>query len=649
MKRWISQSWQKISSSSETHFRNSSTSYLYHLLQICCTSKTLKQGKKVHQQILIHGLKSNPYLTTKLVQMYADFDDLVTARHLFDGLPQPNVFAWTSIIFFYSRNGKYEDCLRTYYEMRAQGVKPDRYVFPKVLKACAQLSSLKEGIRIHEDVLRFETVPNSHVSNSLVDMYSKCGDVDNARRVFDELFERDLLSWNSMISGYVCNGFLDSGLELLSSMRLEGFEPDLITWNTIMDGYSQLGLCEEAFKIFCQIAEPNIISWTTLILGYSRSGKHELALLNFREMICRGVVFPDSDMLSCVLSSCRHLGSLKNGREVHGYGIKTISTIGFYDSVGAALLTMYAECRRIQDAKNVFEIMNKGDTVTWNAMILGFVHLGMGDLAVKHFSDMQLRGVKYDHITISTVLPICDLKIGKQIHACIVKICSNLVTLVWNALINMYSKNGCIGDAYSVFSNMGERDVVSWNTMIGGYGIHGNGRAALQLLREMKQSSIAPNSVTFTSVLSACSHSGLVEEGLHLFDSLALDFDFTPTMEQYACIVDLLARVGRLEDAVDFITKMPIDPDGSIWGALLAACRVHQNIDLGRFAAEYLFCLEPENAGNYVTLSNIYARAGRWDDAMRVRKLMESRGLMKPSGYSWIKAENLAIKDLLVT
>lgn len=526
-------------------------------------------------------------------------------------------------------------CIRTYGEMQVMGVTPDKYVFPKVLRACAQSSWLEFGMRVHKDIVICGTELNLHVCNSLIDMYSKCGDVHSARQVFDKMLERDMLSWNSMLSGYVCNGFLRLAIELLDVMRFEGFEPDIITWNTIMDAYCRMGQCDEAWKIFEQVSEPNIISWTTLISGYSRIGKHLVSLGIFREMVNRGA-YPDLDSLSSGLVSCRHLGALGNGKEIHGYGIKSGTGSVFYKSGGAALLTLYARCGSIRDATKLFDLMDKSDVVTWNSMILGFVNLGYGHLAVEVFSNMQIAGIKDDEITISTVLPVCDLKSGKQIHAYIRKNRFYSVIPVWNALIHMYSKCGCIEIAYSVFSNMVIRDLISWNTMIGGFGMHGLGKAAFQLLQDMKHSGLSPNSVTFTSVLSACSHSGLVDEGLKLFDSMTKDFGFTPGTEHYACVVDLLARAGRFEEAVDFVNIMPLEPDKCIWGALLAASRAHQNVSVGKLAAEHLYHLEPEQAGHYVTLSNIYARAGKWDDAVKVRKLMESEGLVKPSGYSWV-------------
>lgn len=569
--------------------------------------------------------------------MYADCGDLCSAQALFDKLPQPNVFAWTAVLGFYSRNGLSDECVKTYREMKSEGILPDKYVFPKVMRACGQLHWLEVGIQVHKDVVVCGCEFDLQVCNSLIDMYSKSGDVGSGRRVFEEMVERDVLTWNSMISGYVCNGFLEIAVELLAAMRIGGFEPDTITWNTLMDAYCRMGQCGKAWEIFQRIKKPNIISWTTLISGNSRTGNHEKALGIFREMMSRRVVFPDLDSLSSVLVSCRHLGALDCGRKIHGYGIRRVDSSSFYKSAGAALVTMYARCKRIQDAVKVFECMDRFDVVTWNAMILGFVDLGMEHSALECFSKMQRSGIINNQTTISTLLPACDLKSGKQVHAYITKNSFSSVIPVWNALIHMYSKCGCIGTAYSVFSNMASRDLVSWNTMIRGFGMHGRGQSALQLLRDMSRSSdVFPNSVTFTSALSACSHSGLVEEGLELFHAMTADFGLAPGVEHFSCVVDLLARADRLEEAVGVIERMPWRRSKYIWSALLGACRSQEHVGVAKMAAEQLFELEPEHAGNYVTLSNLHARAGRWDDAVAVRKLMEDRGLVKPSGYSWI-------------
>lgn len=584
-------------------------------------------------------------MATKLVQMYSHCDDLASARKLFDKMPHRNVFAWTAMLAFYSRHGMPRECLSVYGAMRMRGdVAPDNYIFPKVFRACAQSSCLHAGLLVHKDLIASGATLSLEVWNSLIDMYSKCEDVGRARRAFEVMAQRDVSTWNSMMSVYVWNGLPSLALELLGSMRMGGFEPDAVTWNTLMDAYCRMGCCHEARKIFEQMKEPGVIAFTTLISGYSRVGNHEAALEVFRGIMNRGVSLPDLDSLSSVLVSCWHLQALSNGQEVHAYGIKTDSGFGlssFYDSAGAALVRMYAKCGRILYARGVFGLMNQCSVVTWNAMISGFVDLKDGHGALECLREMRRIGVEINHITISAALPICDLKSGKEVHAYMRRnSLEDLIALGWNALIHMYSKCGCIGAAYSVFSNMVAPDLVSWNTMIHGLGMHGLGVAAIELLQEMVSSGLRPDQVTFTSILSACSHSGLVDEGLKLFKTMTEDHGVAPKMEHFACVVDMLARAGRLEDAVQFVKGMPMEADKSIWGTLLAASRDQQSVVVGKLSAECLFRLEPEHAGNYVTLASIYANAGRWDDAVGVRKLMEGRGLVKPSGCSCIESRN---------
>ncbi|CAN0841057.1 Pentatricopeptide repeat-containing protein DOT4, chloroplastic [Linum grandiflorum] len=530
----------------------------------------------------------------------------------------------------------YEECAENYRLMKFRGVSADNYVFPKVLKACAQLSWLDGGRWVHGSVVVSGCHWNLQVCNALIDMYAKCGEVSSGKLVFEEMEMRDLLSWNSLISGYVSNGLLELAVQLLGGLRLDGIEPDIITLNMVLDAYSRMCLCDEALKIFEHIGNPNIISWTTLMSGYSKAGEYETCLRIFNDMVNEGTVFPDVDSLSLVLASCRHLCALKYGKAIHGYGIKTGDGGRFYRSAGPALLTMYAKCDSIQYAKTVFAVMDKSDVVAWNAVILAFAELELRDLALESFSEMQKIGIQNDQTTISTVLPLCDLKHGKQIHAYITRRIADMVVTVWNAVIHMYCSCGKIRAAYSVFSTLKTRDLVTWNTMIRGFGMHGLGQAALKLVQDMNQLGINPDSITLTSVLSACHHSGLVEEGLKLFDSMTREYGFIPRMEHYSCVVNMLARAGRLEDATAFIHQMPLQPDKSVWGALLAACLDQQNVDVGKLAAEQLVHLEPQCAGHYVTLSNLYTESSNWDEAVRVRKQMEVRGLVKMSGQSWI-------------
>ncbi|XP_020993529.1 pentatricopeptide repeat-containing protein DOT4, chloroplastic-like [Arachis duranensis] len=590
-------------------------------LQACSSSKSLTKAKQIHQQIIINGTHRNPFFATKLIQLYIDCDDISSALFLLHHLHPPNVFAFTSILRFYSRHGQMRQCIRTYVDLRVMGVVPDGYVFPKVLKACAQSQWFETGVAVHKDVITFGSESNLQACNAVLDMYSKCADVQSAQKVFNEMSERDVFSWNSMMSGYVSNGLFEEAVRLLGLMRASGdCEPDVVTWNTMMDAYCKMGRCSEALRVFHQIKDPNVISWTTLISGYAGVRRHDLALGTFRDMVNFGMVLPDVDSLSGILVSCRFLGSLTSGNEVHCYGVKVISGDAFYKSAGAALLTLYANCGRLNDAENVFDRMDKSDVVTWNAMIYGLIDMGLANEAVQCFKEMQASNVKVDQTTVSTLLLACDLRRGKEMHAYVLKHRYNWVIPVCNALIHTYSKCGCIAYAYSVFSTMAVRDLVSWNTIISGFGMHGLGQTVLKLLQEMRDAGISPDSVTFSSALSACSHSGLVNEGIELFYRMIEEFSLNPAKEHFSCVVDMLARAGRLEDAFHFINKMPLEPDKHVWGALLAACQEHQNVSVGKLAAEKLIDLEPQEAGHYVTLSNIYSKAGRWNDAARIHQ-----------------------------
>ncbi|XP_008782338.2 pentatricopeptide repeat-containing protein DOT4, chloroplastic [Phoenix dactylifera] len=610
-------------------------SSLESLLQALSTSGSLPQIAQLHQHLLVRGLAAAPFRATKLLQLYADAGDLPSALRLFAALPCPSVFAWTPILALLSRSGDHLRCLATYAAMRSAAVPPDGYVFPSVLRSSAAAA---HPSAVHADAVKFGSDAVLPVRNALIDAYSKVGDTASARRVFDLTDGRDLVSWNSMISAYVNAGYVGLALDLLTSVESDGCEPDLVTWNIVMDGYSRAGRCDEALKIFDQISDPNVVSWTTLISCYSRCGNQEAALAIFRRMTGAATVPPDQDTLSCVISCCRNVARLANGREAHAYGLKTMAADAFYSSAGAALITMYASCGKLSTAEQVFLMMDPADVVAWNAVILGFAHCGLDHTALEHFRAMQSRGIRSDETTVATILPACDLNLGKQIHAHAARRYAGSSALVWNALMNMYSRSGCIKDAYLVFSRMVSRDVVSWNTMIGAYGSHGLGKEALEFMDLMKGLGPKPNAITFTNALVACSHGGMVDEGLELFESLTRSCGSAPTMEQYACVVDLLARAGRFEEAAGFIERMAVRPSKSVWGALLAACRTHQNVEFGRLAFEQLVLLEPENPGNYVTMSNIYTRAGQWEEAKKVRRMMEKRELVKPSGYSWIEA-----------
>eukprot|EP01018_Ginkgo_biloba_P022819 Gb_03626 [translate_table: standard] len=644
-------------------------SYTYApLLQGCTNMDALAEGKLVHAYMIERGFKSDKFLHTNLVIMYAKCGSLADGHRVLDEMPTQNVVPWTAMISAYSKREQAEEALALFNQMQRAGIQPDQLTFASILPACADLAALQQGKDIHEDIFRRGYQTNVILGSALVDMYIKCGSIEYARHVFDEMPERNVVSWNVMIAGYAQNGCL-----------------------------------EEALKLFQKMPERDTASWTAMIVAYVRCGHHEEALTIFNEMQLTGI-HPDQYTFASVLPACANLVASKQGKKIHEYIIRS----GFQPNVfvGSALVDMYVKCGSIEIARQVFDKMPERNVVSWSTMIAGYAQNGHIDEALKLFEkmpernvvswtamvagyaqngkvdeafelfqkmpepnvvswtamiagfaqndrfdealeifrQMQLTGSKPDSSTFASVLTACAhltfLQQGKEVHVNIIKSELQSDVFVGSALMDMYSKCGILEVARKLFDKMPDQNVVSWTSMIVGYAMHGCGKEALQLFEQMQHSGMQPNHVTFIGVLSACCHAGLVDEGWRYFDQMSLDYQITPTVEHYCCMVDLLGRAGQLNEAQDFIDKMPIKPDAAVWGSLLGACRIHNNIELGEHVAERLFESNPEKAAHYVLLSNIYAAAGRWDDIEKVRQLMKVRRVKKLPGCTWIQVNN---------
>jgi pentatricopeptide repeat protein len=539
--------------------------------------------------------------------MYAKCGNVEDARDVFDRMSQRDIVTWNAMIVGYVRNIRYEEAVEVFSMMKSGGVRPDSITISGVLPACAHLVALKWGKEIHCYLIRSGIESNLFVRNALLDMYAKCQSIEDARQVFEKMAVRDVVSWNAMISGCAQNGYYDEAWKLFGQMQLVGVKPNLTTWNLMIARFSQNRQHEESLKFLHQI---------------------QLAGMN-----------PDVSTLTSILSACAHRGALQRGKGIHAY----IYRRGFETDVivYSALLDMYAKCGHIHSASWVFDTMSQKDLVSWNSMIAGYAQNGHGNEAIQLLVQMQQANMKPDLSTIVSVLPACAhlaaMQKGKEIHNYTIRNGFDLNIFIENALIDMYAKCGSLENARRVFDSMPDKDVVSWNTMIAGYGMYGNGEISLTFFHDMQQASIKPNHITFIAVLSACSHAGLVGEGLQYFESMSQDHTITPTIEHYACMVDLLGRAGHLDKAYEFVKLMPFKPTPGMWGTLLSSCKVHSNLQLAERVADKLFELETENAGYYVLLSNIYAEAGRWEDAASVRARMKDYGVMKKPGCSWIE------------
>eukprot|EP01018_Ginkgo_biloba_P009907 Gb_21316 [translate_table: standard] len=435
-----------------------------------------------------------------------------------------------------------------------------------------------------------------HISGDLTNL-CKQGRLKEALNILQTMDQRGVRAdsniYVSLLTACINKKALAEGKLVHTHIRDTGFQPDISVSTKLVSMYAKCGNLVDARRVLDQMPKRNVVSWTAMIAAYAKHGRGDEALKLYHEMQRTGNQ-PDQYTFASVLPACSNLATLK---EVHEDIVRAKVQSNVF--VGSGLVDMYAKCGMIEDARQP------------------------------------------NSVTFAGVLPACAnlaaLEHGKEVHEDIIRSGYQSDVFVGSALIDMYTKCGNIENARKLFDTMHEKNVVLWNSMIIGYGMHGFGKEALQLFERMQPSGTKPDHVTFVGVLSACCHAGLVDDGWQYFNSMSRDYHIAPGGEHYCCMVDLLGRAGSLDEAHEFINKMPIKPDAAVWGSLLGSCRIHNNIELGERVAECLFELDSTNSAHYVLMSNIYAAAGRWDDMEKVRKLMKGRRLKKTPGRSWIE------------
>lgn len=418
---------------------------------------------------------------------------------------------------------------------------------------------------------------------------------------------------------------------------------DVFVGCSAFDMYSKAGLTEEARKMFDEMPERNIATWNAYLSNSVLEGRYDDALTAFIEFRHEGWE-PNSITFCAFLNACAGASNLRLGCQLHGFVLQS----GFEADVSVAngLIDFYGKCHQVGCSEIIFSGISKPNDVSWCSMIVSYVQNDEEEKACLVFLRARKEGIEPTDFMVSSVLSACAglsvLEVGKSVHTLAVKACVVGNIFVGSALVDMYGKCGSIEDAERAFDEMPERNLVTWNAMIGGYAHQGQADMAVTLFDEMTCGShrVAPNYVTFVCVLSACSRAGSVNVGMEIFESMRGRYGIEPGAEHYACVVDLLGRAGMVEQAYQFIKKMPIRPTVSVWGALLGASKMFGKSELGKVAADNLFELDPLDSGNHVLLSNMFAAAGRWEEATLVRKEMKDVGIKKGAGCSWITAGN---------
>ncbi|PON54089.1 Tetratricopeptide-like helical domain containing protein [Parasponia andersonii] len=583
-------------------FKTPAHQFLYQLLDKCSSMAELKQ---VHAQIIIHRLTAESITLGKLIAFYAvaGAADLRYAQLVFDQVCEPNRFMYNSLIRGYSNSDDPLKSLLLHRKMTGSGHSPNQFTLPFILKVCVRMAAYWEAVAVHGQGIKLGIGSQVCVQNGLINVYVSFGLIRCARRVFDDMSQRTLVSWNTMIGGYSKLGCWKEAFWLFREMRESGVKPDKFTLVNL------LSVCSQS----CDIDLGRFVHLYIEITG----------------------VEIDQIVRNSLLDMYAKCGNLKSAQTV--FDRMSDRNVVSWTSIVSA----YAKNGFIKSAREFFDNMPVKNVVSWNAMISCYVREGQFKESLDLFHKLCSSKVVPDEATLVSVLSACsqigDLVIGEETHG---YICNSNILLsigLSNSLMDMYAKCGALETAMHLFLKSSEKNVVSWNVIIGALALHGCGLEAIRMFEEMHTSGIWPDKFTFTGLLSACNHSGLVDKGRYYFDRMNSVYGITPELEHYACVVDLFGRVGLLGEATRLIGGMPMKPDVVVWGALLGACRIHGNVEMGKQILKQLLELETHSSGLFVLLSNIFCEAQRWEDVKKMRKLMKDGGVIKSRAISFIE------------
>ncbi|GAB2277990.1 hypothetical protein Dimus_012691 [Dionaea muscipula] len=640
----------------------SDSTALAKLLDRCIQSNSLRDARRVHARIIKSPFAFQVFIQNRMIDGYTKCGCLEDARKLFEkmthrntftynslitsftrfgllhealrvflSVPEPDQCSWNLMVSGFAQHGRFDEAVEFFVRMHKQDFLLNEYSFGSVLMACSGLEDLGMAMQVHGLLSKYSYSDDDvYMGSALVDVYAKCGDVAGARRAFDGMGKRNTVTWNILITCYEQNGPVGEALGVFVKMMESGIKPNEVTLASIASACATLTAIRQGMQIHNQVLKSDayrddLILCNALVDMYAKCGRVNQARWIFDGMPVRNVVSETS------------------------------------------MVSGYAKAADFKAAESLLFTMSdhRNNIVAWNALMAGYVENGGSQEAVSLFRLLKRRGSSLwpTHFTFANLLNACsnlaDLKFGRQVHAHVLKHGSSSRfqaprqspesdLFVGNALIDMYMKCGSVEDGWWLFDNMAAaaRDKVSWNAIIIGFAQNGYGVEALDKFGKMLESGETPDHITMIGVLCACSHAGLVEEGHRYFDSMINQHGLVPLMDHYACMVDLLGRSGYLHEAKALIETMPMQPPGNIvWASLLAACRVHRNIEMAKYVAERLLLEEVDptttGSGPYVLISNLYAELGRWREVTGVRKLMKERGVVKQPGCSWVEVQNV--------
>ncbi|XP_057833238.2 pentatricopeptide repeat-containing protein At3g24000, mitochondrial [Cryptomeria japonica] len=608
------------------------------ILTVCANVASVKHGLQIHGKVIRCGYESNVFVMNTVIGMYSKCGRLHDACELFDKMPQRDVVSWAAIIAVFTENGLLWKASQFLKQMQLVGVESKSAIYASILAGCAKVGSLGQGMEIHHNITESGFLSDILVENTLINMYAKCGDIQKAQKVFENMPQRNVVSWNTMIVGYAQHGLSDKSLEMFKQMHLEdvnpnsatfasiltecakmetleqgveihkkiiesGFLPDVIVVTALISMYAKCGSMQKAEELFKEMPQHNVVSFNAMIVGYDQNGLVDKSFELFRQMQAAGVK-PNSATFASVLPACAQTGNLDQGKEIHKIIIESLMLSDIV--VVTSLIDMYAKCGSMWKAHKLFQKMPHRNVVSWNALIVGYAQNGLVSKTLEIFKQMQLAGVKPNSVVFASILPVSAkmgaLEQGMEMHQKIIK-SGFLSDLVVNALVDMYAKCGSIQKARDLFDKMSQRNVVTWNAMITGYAQNGDIDEALEIFKGMPQRDV----VSWTAIIAGYAQNGFVGKALKVFNQMQFG-SVMPNSSTFVSILPACSKLGALELGMEmhrkiienkFLTNMAItalidmyakcgsiqkshklfekmhNPDVASWNAMIAGYAMH--------------------------------------------------------------------------
>ncbi|KAL6638238.1 hypothetical protein ACP70R_025810 [Stipagrostis hirtigluma subsp. patula] len=632
------------------------------LLRCASRRRSLPLARLAHSHMLRTGYRPGLFLRNNMLAAYCVCGDMRAARLLFDGMPDRDAVSWNTLVAGYSSAGAARLALRAFRDARSSGVAVDRFTYSAALAACAGARDGRSGRAAHGLAVVSGLARTAFVTNSVIDMYAKCGMIDEVRLVFDRAEERDEVSWNLLLSAYVRMGWPEVAVNVLvwmhrSGVKLDAFalggilkacseleesedtrrmlhgcvvkiglDLNVFVGSAMVDMYAKNGGLEEAIKVFDCIPHQNVVVHNAMIAGFARLGNEPCPEVRIQAVriylnLLQRKIRPSKFTFKSVLEVCNLTNAVRCGKQIHAHVI--LNGFEADEFIGNALITLYSKARSVDDSLKCFHRTPRQEIFTWTSMITAFVHDEHFEKALELFKQLLYIDKEPDQYTLSSVMSVC----------------AALSVPITCEQIMMYRNIGDLKAARKTFEKITCLDTFSWSQMILSYAVHGHEREALVLFEKMKDCGITMNELAFLAILVACSRQGLADEGFRFYEGMISEYGFALNVKHIACMVDLLGQVGKLSDAEDLVMSSGLENDPVLWHALLRACRTHGDIDRGITIGEKLMTLEPFAATSYVILYNLYMDVGKISLAMRTRGLMRERGVTKETGISWAELQ----------